>query len=77
MEEVKHESKSEEEQKSGKLPGKVKLELQHTIEGPSDDIEFLEWHNSGKVILTGGKDKAGWLFSAISGNYLQIFNGHS
>ena len=56
---------------------KQKLELQHTIEGPSGDIEFLEWHATGKVILTGGKDKAAWLFSGITGNYLQIFSGHS
>ncbi len=49
---------------------KLHLELLHTIEGPSGEIEFLQWHSSGKVIVTGGRDKAAWLFSAITGNYL-------
>lgn len=40
------------------------LELKYTLEdGPSDDLNFLEWHPKGNVLITGGKDKMIWMFN--------------
>jgi WD40 repeat protein len=40
------------------------LELKYNLEdGPSDDLNFLEWHPKGNVLITGGKDKMIWMFN--------------
>lgn len=52
------------------------FELQATLEGPSDDMNFVEWHPKGNVILLGGKDMMIWMFNAQNGQYVNSFSGH-
>ena len=52
------------------------FELKTTLEGPSDDLNFLEWHPKGNVLLTGGKDYMVWMFNGVSGEFLSCFTGH-
>lgn len=33
------------------------------LEGPAEDMNFIEWHPKGNVILTGGKDYMVWMFN--------------
>jgi WD40 repeat protein len=42
-------------------------ELKATLEGPSDDINFVEWHPKGNVIICGGKDLMIWMFNGLNG----------
>jgi WD40 repeat protein len=42
-------------------------ELKATLEGPSDDINFIEWHPKGNVIICGGKDLMIWMFNGSNG----------
>jgi WD40 repeat protein len=37
---------------------------------PIDDMNFLEWHPTGPVFLTGGKDFMIWMISAQNGKVL-------
>ena len=40
------------------------FELKCALEdGPSEDLNFLEWHPKGNVLITGGKDKLVWMFN--------------
>ena len=32
-------------------------------DGPSEDLNFLEWHPKGNVLITGGKDLLIWMFN--------------
>jgi WD40 repeat protein len=44
------------------------LELKHAIEdGPTDDLNFLEWHPKGNVFITGGKDLLIWMYNGGNG----------
>lgn len=45
--------------------------LRSTLEdGPSEDLNFLEWHPKGNVIMCGGKDFLVWMFNGQNGNFL-------
>jgi WD40 repeat protein len=46
------------------------FDLKCTLEGPSEDMTFLEWHPKGNVLITGGKDKMVWMFNGLNGQYL-------
>lgn len=37
---------------------------------PIDDMNFLEWHPTGPVFLTGGKDYMIWMISAQNGKVI-------
>lgn len=39
------------------------LKEKASLEGPSEDMNFLEWHPKGNVVLTGGKDMMIWMFN--------------
>lgn len=52
------------------------FELKCTLEGPSEDLCFVEWHPKGNVILTGGKDYMVWMFNGSNGEFLNCFTGH-
>ena len=44
------------------------FELKHIMEdGPSEDMNFLEWHPKGNVLITGGKDFLIWLLNGQNG----------
>jgi ribosome assembly protein SQT1 len=44
------------------------FELKYTLDdGPSDDLNFLEWHPKGNVLITGGKDYMIWMFNGQNG----------
>jgi WD40 repeat protein len=36
-------------------------------DGPSEDLNFLEWHPKGNVLITGGKDLLIWMFNGQNG----------
>ena len=46
--------------------------------GPSetDDINFVEWHPKGNVILCGGKDYMLWVMNGATGDLLASLSGH-
>jgi ribosome assembly protein SQT1 len=64
------------------MDGSVKVwrvdngELVSTLDGPSDGIDWLRWHPKGNVLVAGSSDGTSWLWKA-SGEYLQVFSGHS
>ena len=43
---------------------------------PVEDMLFVEWHPSGPVLITGGKDYMIWLVNAVKGKIMQQFVGH-
>ncbi|EAR83674.2 WD domain, G-beta repeat protein (macronuclear) [Tetrahymena thermophila SB210] len=67
---------------TGCLDGVVKIwdgttgEFKRALEGPSDEIRFLEWHSKGNVILAGSADNSAWMWNAANGQYMASFNGH-
>ena len=53
------------------------LELKYTLdEGPTDDLNFIEWHPKGNVLITGGKDYLIWMFNGANGKFLNCLTGH-
>eukprot|EP00350_Pseudokeronopsis_sp_OXSARD2_P009809 CAMPEP_0170543388 /NCGR_PEP_ID=MMETSP0211-20121228/2511_1 /TAXON_ID=311385 /ORGANISM="Pseudokeronopsis sp., Strain OXSARD2" /LENGTH=260 /DNA_ID=CAMNT_0010846731 /DNA_START=386 /DNA_END=1168 /DNA_ORIENTATION=- len=46
------------------------------FDGPTDDINFIDWHPKGNVVICGGKDYMIWMFNGQSGEYLSSFAGH-
>ena len=51
--------------------------LRFTIEnGPTEDLNFTEWHPKGNAILAGGKDFNIWMFNGNNGDYVNCFSGH-
>lgn len=54
------------------------FELKHTIEdGPEDDLNFVEWHPKGNVLITGGKDYLIWMFNGANGQFITCLQGHT
>jgi len=54
------------------------FELKCALEdGPTDDLNFMEWHPKGNVIITGGKDKLIWMFNAQNGQFMNCLQGHT
>jgi WD40 repeat protein len=47
------------------------------LEGPSAEIEWMEWHPHGKVIVAGSVDSVVWMWNAVTGDVMQTFSGHS
>ena len=53
------------------------FELKHTLnDGPSDDLNFLEWHPRGNVLITGGKDLLIWMYNGGNGQFISCLQGH-
>jgi WD40 repeat protein len=51
--------------------------LKHLVEEvPIEDMNFLEWHPTAPLFLTGGKDFMIWMVSATSGKVMNSFTGH-
>jgi ribosome assembly protein SQT1 len=53
--------------------------LLHTLDGPSESIESIQWHSKGPVILAGCGDGTTWMWDASpkSGVSLNVFGGHA
>mmetsp|Transcript_3713 Transcript_3713/g.10985 ORF Transcript_3713/g.10985 Transcript_3713/m.10985 type:complete len:510 (+) Transcript_3713:205-1734(+) len=49
--------------------------LARTLEGPGD-VEWLDWHPKGDVILAGACDGTIWMWLATSGACMRVFAGH-
>ena len=53
------------------------FELKYALEdGPTEDLNFLEWHPKGNVFITGGKDLLIWMFNGGNGQFLGCLTGH-
>ena len=53
------------------------FELLYTVtDGPTEDLNFLEWHPKGNVFITGGKDYLIWLYNGSNGTFIQCLAGH-
>lgn len=50
--------------------------LIHTLEGPTNDIEWLRWHPKGYAIIAGSKDSTIWMWWALTGKVMNVFSGH-
>lgn len=51
-------------------------ELVQTLEGPSDDLEWIQWHTKGNVLIAGSKDATMWMWLASTGKCMNVFAGH-
>jgi len=49
--------------------------LLRTLEGP-EDIEWLDWHPKGNLLLAGSKDGTVWTWLASTGECVHVFTGH-
>eukprot|EP01138_Halocafeteria_seosinensis_P008921 gb/GECG01009118.1/.p1 GENE.gb/GECG01009118.1/~~gb/GECG01009118.1/.p1 ORF type:complete len:284 (+),score=29.29 gb/GECG01009118.1/:1-852(+) len=50
--------------------------LIHTLEGPSDDLEWMRWHPKGNVLACGGADTTVWIYDTIKGQCINVLAGH-
>ena len=41
-----------------------------TLEGPSDEVTFFDWHPKGNVIVCGSKDNSVWMFNGMNGDFI-------
>ena len=57
---------------SGQAPAAAR-----SLEGPGDAIEGLAWHPRGHVVAAASADFSCWMWSATSGNCMQVFTGHA
>ncbi|KAJ1848145.1 60S ribosomal subunit assembly or modification protein [Coemansia sp. RSA 2703] len=66
---------------SGGMDGKVNvyrtegLQKCSTLEGP-DEIQWINWHPKGNVLLAGANDASMWMWSLPTGDFMNVFNGH-
>jgi ribosome assembly protein SQT1 len=49
--------------------------LRHSLEGP-EDIEFIDWHSKGNVVMAGSGDGTTWMWLATTGACMAVFAGH-
>jgi len=43
---------------------------------PVEDLNFVEWHQTAPLLLTGGKDYMVWMINAVNGKVMANFMGH-
>ena len=66
---------------TGAYDGLVKLwdagtgQCRRTLDGPGD-VEWLDWHPKGNVLLAGSQDGTVWMWLALTGACMQVFAGH-
>ncbi|KAJ1729722.1 60S ribosomal subunit assembly or modification protein, partial [Coemansia biformis] len=46
------------------------------LDGP-DEIQWMDWHPKGNVLLAGANDATLWMWSLPAGTFMNVFNGHS
>ena len=52
------------------------FELMGTLEGPQDEIHFVQWHQKGNVVLCGSEDGSMWMYDGSKCEYMNTFTGH-
>ncbi|RKO87112.1 WD40-repeat-containing domain protein [Blyttiomyces helicus] len=66
---------------SGGLDGKVVVsrvatgEHVTTLVGPAE-INWIDWHPKGNVLIAGSEDSSVWMWQVPSGDCMQVFSGH-
>ncbi|KAL8292441.1 hypothetical protein RQP46_001053 [Phenoliferia psychrophenolica] len=55
--------------------GYLSWEFLTNLEGP-DEVNWLDWHPKGNLLLAGGADGTVWLWSLPTGNTLHVLSGH-
>merc|ERR1719473_246010 len=50
--------------------------LVHKLEGPGEDISWIDWHPKGNVLVAGSNDCTAWMWNATKGAQMQCFVGH-
>lgn len=50
--------------------------LLHTLEGPGEEIEWIDWHPKGDIILAGSSDYSSWMWNARTGVCMQVECSH-
>ena len=48
-----------------------------TLDGPTEAVEFIQWHPKGSVLLVGCEDMTAWMFNADKAQCMQVFSGHT
>ncbi|KAJ2723107.1 60S ribosomal subunit assembly or modification protein [Coemansia sp. Benny D115] len=66
---------------SGGMDGKINVYSSSgapcaVLEGP-DEIQWINWHPKGNVLLAGANDASLWMWSLPNGDFMNVFNGHS
>ncbi|KAJ1945477.1 60S ribosomal subunit assembly or modification protein, partial [Linderina macrospora] len=67
---------------TGGMDGKINVyksgqtEKCAVLEGP-DEIQWINWHPKGNVLLAGANDTSMWMWSLPNGDFMNVFNGHS
>lgn len=51
-------------------------ELVQSLEGPSQEVEWIAWHPKGHALLAGSTDATAWMWWAPTGKVMQVFAGH-
>ncbi|KAJ1964311.1 60S ribosomal subunit assembly or modification protein [Dipsacomyces acuminosporus] len=46
------------------------------LDGP-DEVQWIDWHPKGNVLLAGANDASLWMWSLPNGEFMNVFNGHS
>lgn len=52
-------------------------ELKDALEGPTEAVEWLDWHAKGTILAIGSQDMTAWMFNSTSARCMQVFTGHS
>ncbi|KAI8391766.1 quinon protein alcohol dehydrogenase-like superfamily [Radiomyces spectabilis] len=67
---------------SAGMDGKVRVWKTETgefccaVDGP-DEINWIDWHPKGNILLAGATDSTIWMWAMPSGKFMNIFNGHA
>uniref|UniRef100_A0A7R9VPV1 Anaphase-promoting complex subunit 4 WD40 domain-containing protein n=1 Tax=Chlamydomonas euryale TaxID=1486919 RepID=A0A7R9VPV1_9CHLO len=51
--------------------------LMRSLDGPGGSVDWVRWHPKGDVVLAGSEDFTMWMWLAQSGQFMQVFSGHS
>lgn len=49
--------------------------LHRTLEGPAKELEWMEWHPLGPVLVAGSADETVWMWNGDSGECMSVFSG--
>jgi len=50
--------------------------LLHSLTGPTE-LNWLDWHPSGPIVIGGAQDTSVWMWNAQHGKMMQCFMGHT
>ncbi|GAA6013333.1 hypothetical protein JCM10207_000858 [Rhodosporidiobolus poonsookiae] len=52
-------------------------ELAQSLEGPADEVNWIDWHPKGNVLLAGGADGTVWVWNLPKGDTMHVLAGHT